>query len=78
MCLFQMEAWPPVLLLEVFSRTTHPNSFTMDTALPWVLSNTPAKCEVDQINDCRDNRQTDSFKPSAEAVGVALNSALNF
>ncbi len=24
-----------------------------------VLSNTPAKCEVDQMNSCRDNRRTD-------------------
>ncbi len=45
-------AWPPVLLLAAFSRTAHPNNFTLDTALPWVLSNTPAKCEVDQMNGC--------------------------
>ncbi len=43
-----------------FSRTAHPNNFTLDTTLPWVLGNTPAKCEVNQMNDCRDNRgQTD-------------------
>ncbi len=43
-------AWPPVLQL---SLTAHPNNFTLNSALPWVLSNTPAKCEVDWINDCR-------------------------
>ena len=26
---------------------------TLDTALPWVLSKTPTKCEVDQMNSCR-------------------------
>ena len=31
----------------------------LDCALPWVLSNTPAKCEVDRMNGCRDNRRTD-------------------
>ncbi len=43
-------AWPPVLLLAAFSRTAHPNDFTLDTALLWVLSNTPAKCDVDRMN----------------------------
>ncbi len=52
-------AWPPVLMLAAFSRTAHPNNFTLDTALPWVLRNTPAKCEVDRMNGCRDNRRTD-------------------
>ncbi len=36
-------AWPPVLLHAAFSRTTHPNNFTLNAALPWVLSNAPAK-----------------------------------
>ncbi len=51
-------AWPLALLLAAFSKTTHPNSFTLETALPWVLSNTPAKCEVDWMNECRDNGRT--------------------
>lgn len=46
-------AWPPVLLLAAFSRTAHPNNLTLDTALPWGLSSTPAKCEVDWMNGCR-------------------------
>ncbi len=50
---------PPVLLLAAFSRTAHPNNFTLNTALPWVLSNTPATCEVDRMNGCPDNRRTD-------------------
>ncbi len=29
-----------------FWRTAHPNNFT----LPWVLSNTPAKCKVDDLS----------------------------
>ncbi len=41
------------------------NNFTLDTALPWVLNNTPAKCEVNWMKGCQDNqrtdRQTDSF-----------------
>ena len=32
---------------------------TLYTAHPWVLSNTPAKCEVHRRNGCRENRQTD-------------------
>jgi len=28
----------------------HPHNVTLNTALPWVLSNTPAKCEVDRMN----------------------------
>ncbi len=52
-------AWPPVLLLPAFSKTAHPNNFRLDTALPWVLSNTPAKCEVDRMNGCPDNQRTD-------------------
>ncbi len=45
----------PVLLLAAFSRTAHPNNVTLDTALLWVLSNTPAKCEVNRMNGCQDN-----------------------
>ncbi len=52
-------AWPQVLLLAAFSRTAHPSNFIVNTALPLVLSNTPAKCEVHRMNDCRDNRRTD-------------------
>ncbi len=46
-------ACPPALLLAVFF-SAHPNNFTLDTALPWILSNTPTKCEVDRMNGCRD------------------------
>ena len=38
-----------VLLIE-FSRTAHLTEFTLDTALHQVLSNTPAKFEVDRMN----------------------------
>ncbi len=60
-CLFKMclISWPPVLLLAAFSRTTHPNNFTLNTSVPRVLSNTPAKCKVDRMNGCRDNRRAD-------------------
>ena len=34
-------AWPPGLLA-AFSRFAHPNNFTLDVALPRVISNTPA------------------------------------
>lgn len=40
-------AWPPASLLTAFSRAAHPNYFTLDTALPLVLSNTHSKYEVD-------------------------------
>ncbi len=30
------------------------SSKQLHTALPWVLSNTPAKCGVNQMNGCRD------------------------
>ncbi len=47
-----MPVWNgPVLLLAA--------CFTLDTALPWVLNNTPAKCEVDRMNGCQDNRRKD-------------------
>ena len=52
-------AWPPRWLRAAFWRTAHPNNFILDTALPWVLSDTPAKCEVDRMNSCRENRRTD-------------------
>ncbi len=47
------------MFVVVSSITAHPNSFTLDTAPPRVLSNTLAKCEVDRVNGCRDNRRTD-------------------
>ena len=31
----------------------------LDTALPRVLGNTPAKCEVDRMNGCQENQRTD-------------------
>jgi len=49
-CLFRMGQ-----LLATFLRTAHPNNFT----LPWFLSNKSAKCEVDRMNGCRENRITD-------------------
>ncbi len=52
-------AWPLVLLTAAFLRIAHPNNFTLNTAHPWVLSKTPAKCEVNQRNGCRDNRRAD-------------------
>ncbi len=54
-----LNAWPLVLLLAAFLRTAHPNNFTLDTALPWVLSNTGERCEVVQVDGCWDNRRTD-------------------
>ncbi len=41
-----------VLLFAVFFKTAHLNIFPFDTALPWVLRNTPTKCEVDWMNGC--------------------------
>ncbi len=52
-------AGPLVLLFAAFSRTAHPNAFTLDTAPPLVFSNTPSECEVDRMSGCRDNRRTD-------------------
>ena len=52
-------AWPPILLLAAFLRTAHPNNFTLHTALPCVLSNTPTKCEADRMNGGQTDRQTD-------------------
>lgn len=45
--------------LAAFSRTADPN-FEFDTALPCVLRNIPAKCEVNWMNGCWDNQKTDS------------------
>lgn len=42
--------WPPVLLLVVISNNT------LNTALHWVLGNTLAKCEGDQMISCREHR----------------------
>lgn len=39
-------ALPLVLPLAAFSRIAHPNYLTLDTALPWVLSNTRTKSEA--------------------------------
>ena len=36
--------------MAVLSRTVHPNNFSLDTALPCVLSNTLATCEVDRMD----------------------------
>ena len=44
-------------IVAVFSRTAHLNNFTLNAVLPWVLSNTPAECEVVQTNGCRKNRR---------------------
>jgi len=52
-CLFETVL---LLLLAVCLSTAHPNIFTLHTALPWVVSNKPAKCEVNWINGCRENR----------------------
>ncbi len=68
-------AWPPVLLRAAFLRTAHLKNFTLDTALPWVLSNTPAKCEVDWMNGCRDNRRTDRQAESPCTYNI-INSVL--
>ncbi len=57
--LYRTSAWPPLLLLAALLRTAHSNNFTLDNVLPWVLSNTAAKCEVNGMNGCRDNRRTD-------------------
>ncbi len=46
---------PLVLLPAAFSRTVHPNNFRLDSALPRVLSDTPASRDVDWLNGCRDN-----------------------
>lgn len=35
----------------------HPNDFTLNTALPWVHSNTPTKCEADWINSCQEKQR---------------------
>lgn len=42
-----------------FSRTAHPIDFALNTALPWVRSNTPAECEVDRVDSSRDMQRTD-------------------
>ncbi len=52
---------PP--LLTAFCRTAHTNNFTLNTALPWVLSKTPTEGDVDRMNSCRDakkDRQTET------------------
>jgi len=36
-------------------RTVHRNNFTLDTPLPWVLSNKPTKCQVDRKIGCGEN-----------------------
>ena len=49
-------AWPPVLLLLLAAFLRNRSSKPLhSTALSWVLSNTPAKCEVDRMNGCREN-----------------------
>ncbi len=60
-CLFRNgpTALPLISLLAAFSRTAQPNNFTLDSGLVWVLSNTPAKCEANWMNGCRDNWRTD-------------------
>ncbi|KAM7389175.1 hypothetical protein PAMP_023168 [Pampus punctatissimus] len=55
---------PPAVL-----RTTHPNNFTLDTALPCILSNTPVKCEVDWMNGCRENPRRDLHTASPQCIG---------
>lgn len=52
-------AWPLVLLLAAFPRTAHPKNFTLNTAFPWLLSNTPAKYELDWMNGCWKTQWTD-------------------
>lgn len=60
-----------LVLLQYSSRTAHSNNFKLDSALPWVLSNTSTKSEVDWNQwflsyvkdihtDERTDRQTDS------------------
>lgn len=41
-----------------FSRSTHLNKVTLDTALPLILSNTPDICEIDQTKVCWDTQRT--------------------
>ena len=41
-------------------RTAHPNHFPLDTALPLVVSNKPAKREVNRVVDCWGTRRTDT------------------
>lgn len=33
------------------------NLFALNPALPWVLSSTPTKCEVDRMNGCQENQR---------------------
>jgi len=48
-------AGPPVsLLLAAFSRTTQHSTL----AVPCVLSNAPAECEVVHMNGCQENGRT--------------------
>lgn len=51
-----------MFLFVCFSKSAHLDCFTRDTALPWVLSNTPVKCEVSWMNGCRENQKTDRHK----------------
>lgn len=37
-------------VLKAFDNVIILNYFTLNTALPWVLSDTPAMCEVDQVS----------------------------
>jgi len=46
-------AEPPELLFAAFLTTAPPNKFPFKSAPPQVLSNIPAKCEIDRLNGCR-------------------------
>ncbi len=44
-------AWPLALVLAAFSITAHPINFTLDTALPWVLSKKVKKTDLAKIQN---------------------------
>ena len=45
----------------LFSRTTYPNNFILDSAQLWILRNTTVMCEVNEMNSCGDTQRTHTW-----------------
>ena len=60
----RLTARPPVVLLAAFSRAAL-------SAHPWVLSNSPVKCEVDRTAGRRENRRTQKLKEAPLIMELA-------
>ena len=64
--------WRQTFVRLDWSRITHPNNVTLDTACSWVQTITPVHVQLPKVTGCRDNRATDTHRFLPLSVSVCL------